>query len=281
MKKAAFSIRLTKEEQERMAKRCHFEETQLYRIAALEEALAPLLRAEGYYELLTGPESAAFLPDGTNEPCRGQSGAIGRIRRQGRVISKAERRDQTDEAAGRGDSPNETAALCAVTLGSGIDDMQALYGGAEAVMDDYILECLGSALLEKAYEELADLLRRETGLFLNRYLFPGSQVELTQIAEIIGRLSSGGELIPISYNKDFVLTPKKSVVFIGILGEKKSGCGICADCPKTDCESRVETSGTDDRETDRTETERTKGSRAETGNYSYGYQRIFGRYGKE
>ena len=230
MKREVFSIRLTKEEQERMACRCHFGEEQLYRIAALHEALLPLLRVEGCYEILSLEECGTILRGGAM-PRDGAHGA-------GAQQERGHGEDLLRRALKNGAAPKK-AALCAVTLGSGIDDMQALYGGAEAVMDDYILECLGSTLLEKAYEELAGVLRRETGMFLNRYLFPGSQTELSQIAEIVGRLSAGGERIPVSYSTEFVLTPKKSVVFIGILEAEKAGCGICADCPKMDCENRA------------------------------------------
>lgn len=243
MKKAVFSIRLTKEEQEQMAERYHFEKTQLYRIAALHEALLPLLQAEGYYEILPQKETAGILQNGI-------------------LLQDYTRSGDLQQAVAQNEIEPKKAALCAVTLGSGIDDMQALYGGAEAVMDDYILECLGSSLLEKAYEALSGVIARETGLFLNRYLFPGSQTELSQIADIIERLSVQGECVPISCNTDFVLTPKKSVVFIGILEKRKTTCGICADCPKTDCESRGK---------------RQKADRAKDRNYSYGYQRIFGK----
>lgn len=265
MKRAVFSIRLTKEEQEQMARRCHFEKEQLYRIAALHEALLPLLRAEGCYEILSPEESDAILPGGV-------------MPRDGAGAQKdCEHGEDLLRTALKSGAAPEKAALCAVTLGSGIDDMQALYGGAEAVMDDYILECLGSALLEKAYEELAGVLRRETGMFLNRYLFPGSQTELSQVAEIVGRLSAGGERIPVSYNTEFVLTPKKSVVFIGILEAKKAGCGICADCPKTDCENRKGQLRHSRAKEEREKSSQTQKSRGKDRNYSYGYQRIFGK----
>lgn len=277
MKRAVFSIRLTKEEQEQMARRCHFEKAQLYRIAALHEALLPLLRAEGCYELLSPEESGAILRGGAM-PGDGAHGAgaqqdcgHGEDLPQAALQNEAARSEQKSEAM------PERAALCAVTLGNGIDDMQALYGGAEAVMDDYILECLGSALLEKAYEELAGVLRRETGLFINHYLFPGSQTELSQVAEIVGRLSAGGERIPVSYNTEFVLTPKKSVIFIGILEEKKAGCGICTDCPKTDCENRKGQLRHSREKEERAKSSQTQKSLGKDRNYSYGYQRIFGK----
>lgn len=232
-----------------MARRCHFGEAQLERIAALHEALLPFLRAEGCYEILSSEKSDAILQGGVmpRDDGHGAGGTQDDGHGAGEPRDGGHDAGEPQDDGHGGDSlrtslKNEAApkkaALCAVTLGSGVDDMQALYGGAEAVMDDYILECLGSALLEKAYEELAGVLRRETGLFLNRYLFPGSQTELWQIAEIVGRLSSGGERIPVSYSAEFVLTPKKSVVFIGILEARKADCGICADCRKTDCENR-------------------------------------------
>ena len=192
MKKAAFSLRLTKEEQKRMAARYHFEDTQLYRIHILYEALLPVLKAEAYYEIV--------------QPDNGEEGAL---------------------------------ALCAVTLGNGIDRMQEDCGGSQSIMDDYILECLGSTLLEKAYAELGEVLFGESGLFFESFLFPGSDLELEWIAKILDRLSEEGRAVPISYNREFVLLPKKSVVFIGRLGKKGADCGVCASCPRADCESRA------------------------------------------
>lgn len=168
-------------------------------------------------------------------------------------------------------------AYCGVTLGAAPDALQELYGGAGAVSDAYILECIGSMLLEQAYDGLEDVLFARTGKFLRRRVFPGAGMPLAQTAGILRLFSADGADFPVSCNACYQMRPKMSVVYTGRLTERcaERAGGICGDCPRRDCESR--------RAPDTAE----RGGRyaAPAGeragghmpvNYSYGYQRIFG-----
>jgi len=163
--------------------------------------------------------------------------------------------------------------FCAVTLGENIDAMQALYGSVEAVLEEYVLDCLGNALLEQAYGLLGEALCRETGLYLNRYEFPGSQLPIERVGEIVRILSAGIDNFPISYNEAYVLLPKKSAVFVGVLEKRKTEISMCQSCPNIHCEGRKEPSGGGAKWPGPA----LPGKGAKRGeNFSYGYQKIFG-----
>lgn len=128
--------------------------------------------------------------------------------------------------------------LCAVTLGEGFDRLQEAYSQRQAVWEAYLLECIGSMLLEKAYEQITDVVLRETGQFLYRLDFPGSDLPFSKMQEILQNLAKEEENIPVSCNEYCILLPKKSVVFSGRLGkERVDGC-ICTNCPRKSCEGR-------------------------------------------
>lgn len=146
----------------------------------------------------------------------------------------------------------EKAALCAVSLGQKFDALQELYSSVEAVSEAYILECIGNMLLEKACERLADILGRETGLFPETCRFPGSHMPIEEMGDMIKELSAGEKDFFITCSESYCLQPKKSVIYLGILGKCKTERHMCEDCPKKDCENRRQ-------------------------NYNYGYQKIFGR----
>ncbi len=160
--------------------------------------------------------------------------------------------------------PFTDVCACAVTLGAGIDRLQELYSEVGAVWENYILECIGNTLLEKAYEKLSALIWQETGLYLNEYRFPGSEMPIETVKEILQELSEG-KASSIVYNEVYTLQPKKSVVFLGILGERKRECSVCNGCGRMECECRKRSVHKKDEEAFR-----------KSENYSYGYQRIFG-----
>lgn len=164
---------------------------------------------------------------------------------------------QTKEAAA-------DAVLCAITLGDKIDLLQDLYGSVEAVTESYILECIGNTLLEKCYEALGRFLWQETGLFLRTFAFPGSQLPMQKTGDIVRELADGDSSFPISCNASYVLYPRKSVVFLGGLGEKKMECGICGNCERADCPYR--------------QSVHTKAQTPGSENYNYGYRMILGSW---
>lgn len=270
MKKVTLQVTLTQKELIEMADRYHFDREALPQIEALYRAVLPLLRISAVYRLLSFADACA---------CAGDTGMV------------------------FGHSPFAAVCACAVTLGEGIDRLQELYSGAGAVWEDYILECLGNTLLEKTYERLGVMIWQETGLYLNGYRFPGSDMPIEKEKDILQKLKKVTEApgpkettevsekvteedFPVTCSEVYTLRPKKSVVFLGILGEKKSGCGICDSCGRAECEYRKEMEARKDtgkakQETCREDMQK-KDEKAigKPGNYSYGYQRIFGG-GKE
>ena len=58
----------------------------------------------------------------------------------------------TDQSGAGCQDMAEQSAYCAVTLGPGIDRLQELCSDSRDVTGAYMLECLGSVLLQKAYD---------------------------------------------------------------------------------------------------------------------------------
>lgn len=154
-------------------------------------------------------------------------------------------------------------AYCAVTLGPGIDRLQERCSSSDDVSGAYMLECLGSVLLQKAYDIVDELLRENTGLFVQRYIFPGNgELPLSENAGILERIRAAGsgesggaddgssigmecsreadaaDSPAVSCNTSYVLTPQKSVVFIAVLGRDRKDRHLCDACPSVTCPNR-------------------------------------------
>ncbi len=148
-----------------------------------------------------------------------------------------------------------------VTLGGGIDELQSRYLAKERLSESYMAECTGMELLRAAYEQTAQRIHDRTGKWPTDFSFVGDREPFSRMEEIFGRLAPEG----VSYNQAYMLTPKKTVVFLtGLCGERKdSYCRICTDCANLSCPNRLP----DDE----------AGRPQETENLNYGYQRIFGK----
>lgn len=137
--------------------------------------------------------------------------------------------------------PELLTAYCAVTLGAGIDRLQEQCSDSGSVSGAYMLECLGSVLLQKAYDTVDELLRENTGLFVQRYIFPGDgELPLSENARILERIREAGVADPpaVSCNGSYVLTPQKSVVFVAVLGADRKDRQLCDACPSVTCPNR-------------------------------------------
>lgn len=159
--------------------------------------------------------------------------------------------------------PEELTAYCAITLGAGIDRLQEQCSHSGDVSGAYMLECLGSVLLQKAYDIVDELLRENTGLFVQRYVFPGDgELPLSENGRILERIRGagsgesagpdGGSSIgmesireagvadppAVSCNGSYVLTPQKSVVFVAVLGADRKDRQLCDACPSVTCPNR-------------------------------------------
>lgn len=91
-------------------------------------------------------------------------------------------------------------------------------------------ECICTELLWKAYEELNEKIRGKYGLFVEKMLFPGSELPLEAME---GMFSQIGQTT-VSFNRFYVLSPKKSVVYQARLGD--TACTeLCSSCGNKDC----------------------------------------------
>lgn len=166
-----------------------------------------------------------------------------------------------------------------VTLGIGVDELQNRYIRRERLTESYMIECIGMELLRAAYEQAAERIHAHTGKWISDFEFVGDKVPFDCMEVIFKRLSPKG----ISYNQAYMLTPKKTVVFLTDLCEERreSYCRICADCSHTECPDRMADNGHNPEElwTGRSSVESDVEVHGEgtNQNLTYGYQRIFGK----
>lgn len=161
------------------------------------------------------------------------------------------------------------AAIVAMTLGVGVDRLQDRYMRAEKLEQAYMLECISNELLLKMYSEFNKSYARFHRRYVQRYVFIGTEIPLTNIpkildeikgrrvdkkaqeeksktvnsevemgSEVSAKIVDSNEIIANEYG---VLTPSKSVVFYAILSENPDqACeGICVGCDSIRCENRI------------------------------------------
>lgn len=122
------------------------------------------------------------------------------------------------------------------SLGRGIDSLQDSYLQKGDIQKAYIIDCLGTQLLEKAYEEIDERIHELTGKFVGDYIFVGEdRLPLETMPDIMTMLGQK----KIRYNAAYVLTPKKSVLFKAPLSlSKVHKKGMCSICSNTECANR-------------------------------------------
>lgn len=119
------------------------------------------------------------------------------------------------------------------TLGSGPDRLQDGYAAKGMLTESYMAECICMELLRKACGELNEKIREKYGLFVEKMLFPGSELPLEAMEGIFAQAGQTA----VSYNPCFVLSPKKSVVYLAQLGNR--ACGEpCDSCSNKGCPNR-------------------------------------------
>lgn len=121
-----------------------------------------------------------------------------------------------------------------MTLGGGIDELQQLYLSNEAIEEAYMIDCIGSELLMKAYSEVAKNIQEETGFFVTKMDFLGDEYPISFTEELFSITKPEG----ISYNEAYALTPSKSVTMIISVSNTKSKndpCHICISCRNHNC----------------------------------------------
>lgn len=127
-----------------------------------------------------------------------------------------------------------------VTLGIGVDRLQEQYLQEECLTESYMIECVSMALLERAYGHAAECIYAHTGMWMSGISFLGDKIPLGSMEEIFQRLNPQG----IVYNQAYMLTPKKTVIFLTDLhaGLGGSVCNVCSGCGNLSCSNRCATS---------------------------------------
>lgn len=188
------------------------------------------------------------------------------------------RKEQTKEIA------EKEFFIVFLTLGKLVDELQDLYSENECVSEAYMIECLAMELLKKAYEEAVREIQKESGKWVAALEFLGDRYPL----ELLPELEKEVGQTKITYNENFVLSPRKSVVmFLPVTDSQvEDVCHICTNCGNVNCsyrekkreevfQERDEKYRDSERRagTDREGTEQMKTKKA----VPYGYQRIFGK----
>lgn len=76
-----------------------------------------------------------------------------------------------------------------VTLGNGMDELAELYLNHEQIQEAYIVDCISLILLSKAYEEFAQVVEEQSGLYLEELSFLGDTYSLGLLPQIYERLA--------------------------------------------------------------------------------------------
>ncbi len=148
--------------------------------------------------------------------------------------------------------PTERAELMAMTLGSEVDARQEIYLKNENLTAAYMMECICNEVLLKLYQQLNRQYALTYGSYIKRYHFIGEKIPMEEMPRVLAML----EQEQITCNAYGALNPKKSVVFLAQMTEKKEEeCqGICRYCTRKDCPNKSQ----------------------EGFHLTYGFQKIFG-----
>lgn len=126
-----------------------------------------------------------------------------------------------------------------VTLGSGMDELSDLYLNHEQIQEAYIVDCLSLMLLSKAYEDFAQTVEKQTGLYLAELSFLGDTYPLDLLPQMYERLAPDA----IEMTEGNMLRPLKTATLILRLDtekpqDRKQLCNACATCRNFSCPSR-------------------------------------------
>jgi cobalamin-dependent methionine synthase I len=231
---------------ETMRKRYHFRQTDLEQLRRLGD------------EALFAVEPVMYCA-----PCAMRDG---QLREMTELVNQKASAEETADTVSHSSKPRTTVGLetmiqepvdkeihCAVivSLGAGIDALQESYEEKGCLTDAYMIECIAMELLQKTYELAAEALHETYGLWMDGYDFLGERYPIELTEDLFALLAPEG----ISYNQAYMMTPKKTVVFLTALQKerKNSSCSVCNRCSNVGCPNR------------------------QTEHLNYGYQRIFGK----
>ena len=131
----------------------------------------------------------------------------------------------------------EDFAVVFLSLGEGVDALQEVYLEREAVSEGYMIDCLASEWLAKAYGECVARLQSESGKQAVKIDFLGDTYPLSLMEKWYGEFAG----MPVTFNAQYVLRPKKSVAFLLPMEAAQEGCRekaaahICKNCGNENC----------------------------------------------
>lgn len=187
---------------EGVRKKFHYDETQAFEFQAVAEEMLPIMREEAFWE---------------------------------RRVSSGENQNQS-EASG---VIHEQVVM---SLGNGVDCLQARYSERELLSKSYMIEVLASELLLQGYAAYNRYIRKNTDWHVARYHFLGSEEDypLEMLPDLLKDLTPF-----ITCNSAFCMLPKKSVAFVAELTQDdKVQCrGVCVGCNNLNCSNRMADGG--------------------------------------
>ena len=130
------------------------------------------------------------------------------------------------------------AAIVAMTLGKGVDELANHYSVHGEIDKAYMLDCIANELLLFMYKEFNNSYPKFHRRYIKRYVFFGEAIGVEEMPGYLGCVCRAED---ITTNHAGVLLPSKSVLFFAILSDNpKEACeGICANCGNKDCENRT------------------------------------------
>lgn len=269
--KEILQIRLLEEHYKAMLTQYHFRQMDLEQLKCLGDILLRAIEPVMYYLpcRITDVEDKAAATQTLGADEKGIDGKAAE-----KKVKNAKRTEPETVSADQVKKGTQLAVI--VSLGAKVDALQNEYIRKERLTEGYMIECIGMELLKIAYEQAAEKIWERFGLWIGAFEFLGERYPL-ELTEDVFRL-----LVPeeISYNQAYMLTPKKTVVFMTTLKqERKDGyCHICDACSNLQCPNRQNAEETKEPE------KRTghsigfaKAKQNQSVNLNYGYQRIFGK----
>lgn len=212
MEKIQLNPELTQEDIQTAISRYHYQDTDLPLFFQVYGEVRENLEPEGGY-VYSGPERERIGKEA------GMAGAEDKA---------AAAREETMPPGG----PHGSCQVI-VTLGGGPDRLQESYTAEGMLTESYMAECICMELLRKACGELNEKIGKKYGLLVEKMLFPGSELPLEAMEGIFSQIRQ----TTVSYNPCYMLSPKKSVVYLAQLGNR--ACGeLCDSCGNKDCPNR-------------------------------------------
>ncbi len=193
-------VLLTRESLLKLIKRYHFEDSDLFLIESIYNTLLPLLVPDIYIKTVD-EESTLY-----------------------------------HEMVKSRDGQSCDFAVIIVTLGAVLDIFRAAYLDQEHLREAYMIDCLSNELMFIIYEKIEDIIKEQTGLWVQKYEFLGGKYALEMIPMIFDYIGQNN----VTFNHAYALQPSKSVVMLVELSTERglAKLNICTDCNNINCVNR-------------------------------------------